>query len=456
MNSKFDAMPATAEPPARRNSTVRSQALFERALQVMPGGSTRATIFYHPHPPYAAHGEGSRIVDVDGNLIVDFTNNFFSAIHGHANPGIVAAITEAAARGVSFGLPTEIEVDLAEHICARSPAFETIRFSNSGSEAVLSAIKVARAYTGRPAVAKIEGAYHGSYDHVEVSLDSKPGNWGDAAPAGVKYARGTPDAVVGDTVVIPFNDVEGAVRILEANGDRIAGLLFDPLPSRVGMVGADAEYAAALREATRRLGIVLILDEIVCFRLSHGGAHPLWALEPDLVALGKIIGGGLPIGAVAGRREIMEMFDVRPGKAAVPHGGTFTANPVTMAAGLAGLRQLDQAAYGHLNALGDRLRVRVAEAIGRTGIPAQVTGMGSLFRIHPHDRPIRDYRSAYATDGEKALMARLHPWLVEAGYLVTPNLSGALSTPMTTADIDGLAETVAEGFAWAAREQAAA
>ena len=453
MSSKFDATPAASD---RRNSTARSQALFQRALDVMPGGSTRATIFYHPHPPYAAHGEGSRIVDVDGNVIVDFTNNFFSAIHGHANPKIVAAVAAAAARGISFGLPTEVEVDLAEHICARSPAFETIRFSNSGSEAVLSAIKAARAFTGRPAIAKIEGAYHGNYDHVEVSLDSRPGSWGDATPVGTKYARGTPDAVLGDTVVLPFNDVDAAVRLLEAHGSRLAALLFDPLPSRVGLIPAAPEFVAAIRETTKRLGILLVVDEIVCFRLSHAGAHPLWDLEPDLVTLGKIIGGGLPIGAVTGRRDIMAMFDVRPGKAAVPHGGTFTANPVTMAAGLASLQQLDQAAYDHLNGLGERLRQRVADAIAGTGVPAQVTGMGSLFRIHPHQRPVSDYRTAYPTDAEKAMMARLHPWLVEQGYLLTPNLSGALSTPMTAAEVDAVADTLAEGFAWAAADRAAA
>ena len=462
MSSKFDATPSAPAPlsdpmpGARRNSTARSQALFERALQVMPGGSTRATIFFHPHPPYAAHGQGSRITDVDGNAIVDFTNNFFSAVHGHANPQVVAAVTEAAARGISFGLPTEVEVDLAEHICGRSPAFETIRFSNSGSEAVLSAIKAARAFTGRPAVAKIEGAYHGSYDHVEVSLDSKPGDWGEAAPIGTKYARGTPDAVLGDTVVIPFNDAEAATRLLETHGRRLAALLFDPLPSRVGLVPASAEFVAAIREATARLGIVLIVDEIVCFRLSHGGACPLWNLDPDLVTLGKIIGGGLPIGAVTGKRAIMDMFDVRPGKAAVPHGGTFTANPVTMAAGLASLRQLDQAAYDHLNGLGDCFRRRVTDAIAATGIPAQVTGMGSLFRIHPHQRPVRDYRTAYPTDSEKALLARLHPWLVGQGFLLTPNLSGALSTPMTESEVDALAEALGEGFAWASSDRAAA
>ncbi|BBK29851.1 glutamate-1-semialdehyde 2,1-aminomutase [Stella humosa] len=454
MSSKFDATPSPAA--ARRNSTARSQALFERALDVMPGGSTRATIFFHPHPPYAAHGQGSRIVDVDGNAILDFTNNFFSAIHGHANPATVAAVAETAARGISFGLPTEIEVDLAEHICARSPVFETIRFSNSGSEAVVSAIKAARAFTGRPAIAKIEGAYHGNYDHVEVSLDSAPANWGEAAPAGIKYARGTPDAVLGDTVVIPFNDPEAAIRLLEAHGSRLSSLLFDPLPSRVGLVPASPEFVTAIRETTRRLGIVLIVDEIVCFRLSHAGAHPLFDLEPDLVTLGKVIGGGLPIGAVTGRRDIMAMFDARPGKPAVPHGGTFTANPVTMAAGLASLRQLDHAAYDHLNGLGERLRQGLTTAFAQAGIPAQVTGMGSLFRVHPHARAVSDYRSGFPTADEKALQGRLHTWLVEQGYLLTPNQSGALSTPMTAADIDGLVDVMVEGFGWAARERAAA
>ncbi|MGE0717155.1 MAG: aspartate aminotransferase family protein [Alphaproteobacteria bacterium] len=458
MSSKFDATTSAAtldSPTARRNSTAASDALYERALEVMPGGSTRATLFFPPHPPYARHGAGAAIMDVDGNRLLDFTNNFFSAIHGHANPAVVRAIAETAAKGVSFGLPTETEVLLAEHICARSPAFEQIRFSNSGSEAVVTAIKAARAATGRPAIAKIEGAYHGSYDHVEVSLDSRPANWGDATPINTKYARGTPDAVLADTVVIPFNDVDACIRILETHGARLAGVLLDPLPSRVGLIPATAEFVKALRETTRRLGILLIVDEIVCFRLSHGGAHPLWDLDPDLVTLGKVIGGGLPIGAVAGKRAYMEMFDVRPGKAPVPHGGTFTANPVTMAAGLASLEQLDPAAYDHLNGLGERLREGIARAIAAAGAPAQVTGMGSLFRIHPHARPIADYRSSYPTDAEKALLTRLHARLLESGFLVTPNLSGALSTPMTAADVDALAAAIGEALEAEAGRRAA-
>lgn len=453
MTSKTDA---TLDPaPVRRNSTARSDALYERALEVMPGGSTRATIYFAPHPPYADHGRGARIVDVDGNSLIDFTNNFFSAIHGHANPKIIRAIADTAAKGVSFGLPTETEVLLAEHICARAPALETIRFANSGSEAVLTAIKAARAHTGRPAIAKIEGAYHGSYDHVEVSLDSKPANWGAATPENTKYARGTPDAVLSDTVVIPFNDVAACERLLRANASRLAGVLFDPLPSRVGLIPASAEFTAVLRDVTRQLGIVLIVDEIVCFRLSHAGAHPLWSLDPDLVTLGKIIGGGLPIGAVAGKRAIMDMFDARPGKAPVPHGGTFTANPVTMAAGLASMEQLDVPAYERLNALGDRLRARLTTAIDRSGVPGQVTGMGSLFRLHAHVRPIADYRSCYPTEAESDLLKRLHAWLLDQGFLVTQNVSGALSTPMTEADVDALADATGEGLAWVSRRAAA-
>lgn len=427
----------------RRNSLARSEDLFERALKVMPGGSTRAAGFFDPHPPYAQSGLGARITDVDGNSYLDFSNNFFSLIHGHAHPEIVAAIQRQVSSGTSFPLPTETEVLLAEEICGRSPALQAIRFANSGTEGVMAAIKAARAFTGRPAIAKIEGAYHGSYDHAEISLDGAPENWGKPdSPERIAYARGTPTAVVSDTIVIPFDDEEACCRILEANADRLAAVLVDLQPSRVGMIPASRSFIQALRSITQRLGILLIVDEVVTFRLSHAGAHPLWDLVPDLVVLGKVIGGGMPIGAVAGRRDVMDVFDSRGRKPDVAHGGTFTANPLTMAAGLTALRLLDKPAIERLNQLGERLRTGITAQAQACGLPAQVTGVGSFFRVHLTATPVTNYRSSYPSERAKQQITKLHRTLLENGFLVTPNVSGVISTPMTETDIDAFVTTV--------------
>lgn len=433
-------------PDARRNSTAASAALYNRALKVMPGGNTRLTYVMHPFAPYAARGAGARVHDVDGNTYLDFGNNFFSLIHGHAHPQVLAAIAEAMARGTSFGLPTEAEVLLAEEICGRSPLLEQIRFVNSGTEAVLTAVKAARAFTGRPKVAKMEGAYHGGYDHTEVSLDSSPANWGKGEPASVPYDIGTPQAVLTDTVVLPFNDIETTARLIERNAASLAAVILDPMPSRIGFVTGRPDYLAALRALTRKHGIVLIADEIITFRLAPGGAHSIMGIEPDLVTLGKVIGGGLPVGAIAGRAEVMDVFNWRMGKPRVSASGTFSANPLTMVAGLASLRMLTPAAYGRLEVLGERLRLGVAALFEKTGMPGQVLGAGSLFRLHPHDRPIHDYRSAYPTDAEKTWVAALHRGLIDRGILVTANLSGALSTPMGEAEVDAFLDALGDAL----------
>jgi len=438
------------------NSNAASAALFERARAVMPGGSTRATLFVPPFPPYAATGKGTQLTDLDGNTYTDFANNFFSLIHGHCHSEIVAAIIDQAQRGLCFSLPTEVEVALAEGIVQRSPVFERVRFANTGTEAVMTAIRAARAFTGRPKIGKVEGGYHGFYDHAEVSLDSGPANWGDGDPQSVAYAAGTPKAVLSDTVVIPFNDPDRIEAIIEANATSLAAVLFDLVPSRAGMIRARADVVKRLRDVTARYNILLILDEIVTFRLAWGGAHALFDLKPDLVTLGKIVGGGLPIGAIAGRADVMAVFDVTGGRPPLPHGGTFTANPLTMAAGLASMRLLPPAAYARLAMLGDRLRSRITAGISGIGPQAQVTGAGSLFRVHMTDRPIDGYRASYPQGPEKADIAALREHLREQGYLVTPNVSGAISTPTTEAEIDMFADAVLEGIEEIGRRRHAA
>jgi len=424
-----------------------SQRLYDRALSSLPGGNSRTTVFMKPYPIYAARGEGCRVFDVDGNTFIDCINNFTSQIHGHAHPALIAAATRQLALGSAFGLPTESEIELAELIAARLPSVDQVRFANSGTEAVMMALKAARAFTGRPKIAKCEGAYHGSYDYAEVSLDPTPEAWGRNAPVSVAYAKGTPDNVLADVVTIPFNDTEAAVSLIREHGAELACVLVDPMPNRAGLAPAAHAYLEALRKVTREVGALLIFDEVITFRLGFRGAQGLWKIDPDLTALGKIIGGGFPVGAIGGRRDVMAVFDPRAGKPALPHGGTFSANPVTMRAGLAAMELLDDAAFARLDAIGTAVRAGIDRAFRRHGVPGRTVGLGSLLKIHFADREIRDYRSAYLTDEEARRQTVFNRALLNRGVLAAGYGLMALSTPMTDADIDAIVEAVSGALA---------
>ncbi|HEX9523003.1 MAG TPA: aspartate aminotransferase family protein [Reyranella sp.] len=421
-----------------------SRRLYDRALKVFPGGITRIAPWQPPYPVYARSCQGAWITDVDGNCFFDLVNNFASLIHGHAHPAITEAVTAQLAHGTACTMPTESEVALAELLCSRVPSFDKIRFCNSGTEAVMMAIKAARAYTDRPALAKVEGAYHGTYDHVEVSLDSKPENWGND-PHPVAYVSGTPPAVLDDTVVLPFNQPEAAARIIRSQGSRLAAVLIDLMPIYTGCVPASPEFLAAVTEAARTVGAVVILDEVISFRLGYQGGQGAFGIDPDLTTLAKIIGGGFPVGAVAGKEAVMAVFDHRKGKPPVASSGTFTANMVTMTAGRVGMELMTESAFERLNALGDRVRESLARAIGNSGYPGQITGHGSIFKIHTHDRPVNDYRSAWSTPAETADLDALQRGLLRRGFLISTKGNGFLSTAMTAAELDDfVAATEAE------------
>ena len=425
----------------------RSRALYARARNSLPGGNTRTTVYMKPHPLYAVRGEGCRVIDVDGVSRIDCINNFTALIHGHAHPALVAAATRQIALGTAFGMPTESEILLAELIATRLASVDHVRFCNSGSEAVMMALKAARAYTGRPKIAKCEGAYHGSYDYAEVSLDPAPEDWGKNAPVSVAYAKGTPPNVLADTLTIPFNDIDAAVSLIREHGPDLACILVDPMPNRAGLVPADKAYLEALRQISREVGALLIFDEVITFRLGFHGAQGHWGITPDLTTLGKIIGGGFPVGAVAGGAQFMAVFDPTEGKPALPHGGTFSANPVTMTAGLAAMDLLDTTAFDRLDAIGDRLRAGTNDAFARHGVPGRAVGMGSLAKIHFTDRPVRDYRSAYAGPDETARMARFNRGLLDRGVLAAGYGLIALSTPMTDGDIETVLAAISESNA---------
>lgn len=410
-----------------------SRRLFERARKVMPGGNTRTTVFVEPFPIYAARGEGCRVWDVDGNAYYDCINNFTAMIHGYGHPEVTAAVIDQMPHGTAFGAPTESEIELAELLVGRLPSVEQIRFANSGTEAVMMAIKAARAFTGRPKIVKIEGAYHGSYDFAEVSLDSSPANWGDL-PASTPYARGTPRGVLDDVIAVPFNDVEALRAVFAAHGEAIAGVLIDPMPNRAGLIPARRDYLDAMAGIARAAGALVVFDEVISFRLGHSGAQGLWDISPDLTALGKIIGGGFPVGAVGGRAEVMAVFDPTGGKPALPHGGTFTANPVTMRAGLAAMKALTPESFARLDRLGALLRKGIAAALARHGLAGQCVGMGSLFKVHFTALPVTDYRSVYPGPAERKKLDAFHKGLLDRGVLSASYGLFALSTPMDEDD----------------------
>jgi glutamate-1-semialdehyde 2,1-aminomutase len=422
----------------------RSADLFRRAQEVLPGGVSRNTLLLDPNPFYAARGEGCRIIDIDGVERIDFSNNMASLIHGHAHPVMVEAMKKQVERGTAFTMATELEIEYAEHLCSRSGTFDQVRFMNSGTEAVMVALKMARAYTGRRKIAKTEGAYHGGYDYAEISQAPAPKNWGPVErPCSVPLAEGVPRSIQHDVVVLPFDDLEDALAILDYQRKDMGCILLDLMPHRVGMMPAHEPFVTAIREWATEHGVLLIFDEVITFRTEFGGMQARYGVEPDLTALGKIIGGGFPVGAVAGRKKVMDVFLPREGKLPrVPQSGTFSANPMTMASGKAAMELYDTKAVARLNRLGNLTRTRVSEAIAASGAPASVTGAGSLFRIHFKAEPPTDYRSLFPTPAQRKAQVRFINSMYDNGIVLIHSGAGALSTPMGEAEIDALAEAV--------------
>ena len=415
----------------------KSAALYNRARHVYPGGNTRLAVQQLPYPIYTAHAHGSRVVDVDGIERIDFINNQSVLIHGHCFPPAMQAVGRQIKKGTCFSGPCEIDVEMAELLISRSPGFQMVRFTNAGTESVMMAVKAARAFTGKFKIAKCEGAYHGGYDFVEASRAPSPANWGDReSPTPVPYTKGTPPSIMQDMVVFPYNDVTVARSVLEREKGKLAAVVVEPVANRAGLIPADAKFLQFLREFCSRNNVVLIFDEVITFRLAVGGAQERYGVHADLTALGKTIGGGFPAGAIAGRGDVMSVFDATAGSPAVPHTGTFNANPVSMAAGLETVKRMDADFLGRLNAKGDQLREELNNAFARKGIEGQATGAGSLFKIHFKSGKLTDYRSSYPDATATARQKALFGALLNEGFLVSAICSGNLSGAHTDSEID--------------------
>ena len=415
-----------------------SKSIFERAQRVLPSGYTRNMIVADPHPLYIEGGNGCWVSDVDGNRFIDWVNNFSAQIHGHNKREIVEVITAQASRVQSTTMPSEWEVKLAELLCDRLPGVDKMRFMNSGTEANIIAVKAARAYTGRPKIAKMEGGYHGQFDLLEASFQSSPDNWGDAArPNAVAYQPGTPQSLLDETVILPLNDIENARALIREHAGDLAAVILDPWRLQIGMVEPRRDFIEMLREETAKAGIVLIFDEVWALRLGYHGAQGALGVTPDLTTMGKIIGGGQPIGGLGGFDEFMSVFTLTNGQSKVKHSGTFTANPMSLAAGYAAMALLTPEAFGELDRMGDRLREGLEKIRVDAKLPGRVVGGGSMSVLLMTDAPMENYRQLAAAMGGGLLkrMTIMQRLLLEAGVMT---LRGGFvgSTPMTEDDID--------------------
>jgi glutamate-1-semialdehyde 2,1-aminomutase len=403
----------------------RSEDLFRRAQQIIPGGvnsPVRAFRSVGGTPPFLARGEGSHVFDVDGNEYIDYVGSWGPLLLGHRHPAILSALEKALEIGTSFGAPTEAEVELAVAICDAVPSIEMVRLVNSGTEATMAAIRVARGFTGRDLIVKFEGCYHGHVDSLLVKAGS------GVATLGIADTRGVPRAFCDTTLALPYNSAEAVEQAFDAHGDRIAAVMVEPVVGNMGCVPPLPGYLESLREITTRHGALLIFDEVMTgFRVAFGGAQQLFGIRPDLTTLGKVIGGGLPVGAYGGRKDIMSQ--VAPA-GPVYQAGTLSGNPLAVAAGSATLRYLKAhpEIYGQLEA-------RAAELGAAPPPRVTVNRVGSMFTFFFTAHPVTDYESAKRSD--TACFARFFQAMLAEGIYLPPSQFEAafVSAAHTDADV---------------------
>jgi len=415
----------------------RSAELFDRARAVLPGGvnsPVRAFRAVGGMPFFVAHAQGARLTDVDGKTYLDYVCSWGPLILGHAHPAVLEAIRTAAQRGWSYGAPCEAEVELAELVRRRMPSIEMVRFVSSGTEATMAAVRLARAATKREVILKFDGCYHGHGDSFLVKAGS------GVATLGLPDSPGVPGALAGLTLTAPFNDVAAVEEVLRRRGDEIAAVIVEPYVGNAGFIPPDPEFHPALRAACDRVGALLIFDEVMTgFRVAAGGAQERLSVRPDLTTLGKIIGGGMPVGAYGGRAELMRL--IAP-EGPVYQAGTLSGNPVAMAAGLATLGETGAPGfYDALERRTARLVAGIGDAARRRGVPVTVAHAGSLWGVYFTAGPVRDFAQAKRAD--TALFARWHRAALERGIFLAPSAfeAGFVSSAHTDADI---AHTVTE------------
>ncbi len=423
-----------------------SQELFERARNVTPGGvnsPVRAFGAVGGQPFFTASGKGSRLRDVDGAEYIDYVLSWGPLILGHAHPAVIEAVERAVQKGTHYGTPTPEEVELAEKVIALVPSIEVVRFVNSGTEATMSAVRLARAYTGRNLILKFEGCYHGHGDSFLARAGS------GLATLGLPSSPGVPPDVTRLTLTVPFNDREAVLDATNEHGDELAAIIVEPVVGNAGLIAPEAGFLGFLREQTQRVGALLIMDEVMTgFRVALGGAQERYGVQPDLTTLGKVIGGGFPVGAYGGRRDIMSR--VAP-QGDVYQAGTLSGNPVAMAAGLAQLAVLErERPYAMLENRARHLVDGIIDAAGRHGVPASGSVAGSMWGVFLCDGPVRNFADAQQVNHE--LFSAYYRECLAGGVFFAPSPfeAGFMSTAHSDADIDETLHVVDRALAEAA------
>lgn len=417
--------------------TKTSRLMDETACQYLPGGSTRSATDSHPHPIYMKRGEGCVLKDVDGNEYIDFMNNYTVLMLGHAYPKINAAMVKQQHKGVLFGSPSQHQFELGRIICERVESVDLVRFSNTGTEAVMYAIRAARAVTGKNKIVKMEGGFHGNTELMEISVAPDITKAGSAQrPIPLPDTQGIPQGVLQDILVVPYNDSTSAEQIIIDNKDEIAAVIIEPVMGYSGMIPAEKAFLQTLREITEKNNIILIFDEIISFRLATGGAQALYGVKPDLTAFGKIIGGGLSIGAFGGKSEIMEIFSPKR-EDCMHHSGTFNGNAITMAAGIAAMKEIGDELIENINEKGENLRRSLQNLFDDKGIVGKITGIGSLMNVHFSPQDVTNLRTSKEnTDCTIPIRDLLNLSLKNHGVYTPRRVMLCISSPMTEKELD--------------------